>query len=333
MSNPKPPADKAPLPRTSNPPPAVKPLPRPGVGATIYGNLPRDIAADIVRASDFVSLHTSADPSDIASARKVRELGCDRVWLCLPANVFVRIANKSGVSAAVEAARKAARIALDMGAEVLEFNGEGESSGRTPGDWIPADEVEAAMLATLAREIIYGANDVLKGHALTGWTSHDMPSFRLPWGTILGAVDVHSPQHYPAEKGRTVLQRELMSRTARSAGRWEALSEAGKVPADMIPGGARCARYNQGWGHTAEALVWSLSEAPVARVWAYPGSWSPAGLQALLAARVLRADAGGTPDPDTVERFQRKHGLEADGIVGPRTMATLRGVAGTRPGF
>jgi hypothetical protein len=194
---------------------------KPGVGATIYGELPRDIAEPICRASDFVTLHTAADASDVASAAKVRSYGCGRVWLALPANYFVRLGQTRGVPAAIAEARRCARIAADMGAEAFEFNGEGQQDGQKPGDWIPANPEEARGLAELAAAIIGAAEEELRlrgSAAVVLWTSHDMPSFRLPWGTILRLVGGHSPQHYPAQKGRFVRQKELMARVATSRG-------------------------------------------------------------------------------------------------------------------
>lgn len=301
----------------------------PGVGATIYGNLPRDIAEPVCRASDFITLHTAADETDPASAARVRALGCSRVWLGLPANYFVRIGQRQGVAAAVREAVRCARVAADMGAEALEFNGEGSSDASVPGDWIPADPAEARFLAELAGNLIREAEAELQRRgslAVVLWTSHDMPSFRLPWGSILREVGGHSPQHYPAQKGRFVKQRELMARVARSEGRWEGVAEREALPAELLPGGALWAPYLQGWGHTAGASVWGLAEARIGRLWAYPGSWDANGLLALRLVRVLRAEAG--HGPDAVERWQAAHNLAADGLIGPRTEEALRSAAG-----
>jgi len=297
----------------------------PGVGATIYGHLPRDIGEAVCRASDFVTLHTLADATDVASADRVRNYGCSRVWLGLPANYFVRLAATKGLAAAAAEARRCARVAVDAGMEVVEFNGEGQSDGKKPNDWIPDGPAEAATLARLSETIIASTGDELDRRgsgAVVLWTSHDMPSFRLPWKPILHGIGGHSPQHYPAQKGRTVFQRELMSRVARSQGRWEAAAERDGLPPAMLPGGDLWVPYYQGHGHDPGALVWGLAEARIARLWAYPGSWDARGLEALQLARALRVAAGW--GPEAVERWQGARGLVADGMVGPKTLAALR---------
>lgn len=295
----------------------------PGIGATFYGSLPTilDTHRDVIEASDLVCLHTSADASDVASAARVRALGCDRVWLAIPGNYIVSRATQRGIGPAVAEVERCARVARDMGVEVFEINGEGTSDGKKPGDWIPADPAEAARLASLAAAVIEAAKDVLGESARVSWTSHDMPGFRLPWNAILSRVDLHAPQHYPAMAGVVASQRSLASRIDRSRGRWEALAEAHTIPAEVVPGGSRWTPYLQGWGHTLGAMVWGLSQAPVARLWACPGSWSPDAVRALHGARLLRGAVGA--GPHAVERFQVLHGLAADGVVGPRTLAAM----------
>jgi hypothetical protein len=64
-----------------------------------------------------------------------------------------------------------------------------------------------------------------------------------------------------------------------------------------------------------------LCEAPTARLWACPGSWSPEAVEALRLARALRSTGG--CGPDAVERWQAAQGLDADGIVGRQTLAAL----------
>lgn len=308
----------------------------PGIGATIYGDVPRDIEraarAGLIGVCDHVTLHTLADPTDVASAARVRALGCQRVWLGLPANYLSRMDLVKGRAAVLTEVRRIARIAVDMGVEVVEINGEGASidskgKGDKPGDWTssPTDAREGQRLAELARDILIALRAALDAlgarHILIAWTSHDMPGFRLPWGPILSRVDMHAPQHYPAEAGRTVKQRELEARVARSRGRWEALADRGEIPDAAVPYGAAWTPYLQGHGHDVGALVWGLCEAPVVRLWAFPGSWHADGVTALRLARRLRAEVG--HGPDAVERWQRARGLSVDGAVGRATLGSL----------
>ena len=298
----------------------------PGIGATFYGSLPRDLdtptGREVIRACDVVTLHTAADSTDVTSAALVRRLGCPRVWLAIPANYLSRLDLARGRVAALDEIRRVARVARDCGAELLELNGEGASDGAVVGDWTsaPRDEQERRRLDELAVELCNAIRATVPALAI-GWTSHDgVRSFRVP-RAHLGLVDLHAPQHYPAQAGRTVSQRELAARVAWSRGQWEALVAEGRAPAAVAPYGAAWSPYLQGHGHAVGALVWGLCEAPTARLWACPGSWSPEAVEALRLARALRSTGGS--GPDAVERWQTAHGLDADGSVGPRTLAAL----------
>lgn len=299
----------------------------PGIGATFYGSLPRDLdtplGREVIRACDLVTLHTAADASDVQSAALVRQIGCARVWLAIPANYLSRMDLQRGRNAVLDEARRVAEIAGRMGAELLELNGEGASDGTVVGDWTHArtDDRERARLEGLARDLFATLRASLPCSVALGWTSHDMPGFRVPWGPILSRVDLHAPQHYPAMPGVVATQRTLDRRISASRGRWEALVERGEIPEDVAPYGARWSPYYQGHGHSVGALAWGLCEAPVARLWACPGSWSAEAVVALRAARVLRGTAG--HGPVAVERWQAAHGLDADGIVGPVTLRAL----------
>ena len=297
-----------------------------GIGATFYGSLPRDLDSptgrEVIRACDHVTLHTAADASDVQSAALVRRLGCARVWLAIPANYLSRLDLSRGRVAALDEIRRVATVARDMGAELLELNGEGASDGAVVGDWTsaPRDEQERRRLDELAVELCYAIRATVRGLAI-GWTSHDgVRSFAIP-RAHLPLIDLHSPQHYPAQAGRMVSQRELAARVAWSRGQWESLVAEGRAPAAVAPYGGAWSPYLQGHGHSVGALVWGLCEAPTARLWACPGSWSPEAVEALRLASALRSTGG--YGPDAVERWQAVHGLDADGAVGPRTLAAL----------
>jgi len=302
----------------------------PGIGATFFGSLPRDLDSpqgrEVIRACDLVTLHTAADSTDVTSAALVRRLGCTRVWLGVPANYLSRMDLASGRVAALAEIRRVALVARDAGAELLELNGEGASDGAVVGDWTsaPSDVAESRRLDTLAVDLVATIRAAVPALAI-GWTSHDgVRSFRIP-RAHLGLIDLHAPQHYPAQAGRMVQQRELAARIAWSRGQWEALAAEGRAPAAVAPYGAAWSPYLQGHGHTVGALVWGLCEAPTARLWACPSSWSPEAVEALRLARALRSTGG--CGPDAVERWQAAHGLDADGVVGPRTLAALGQVA------
>jgi len=302
----------------------------PGVGCTFFGSLPRDLdtpqGREVIRACDVVTLHTAADSTDVTSAALVRRLGCSRVWLGVPANYLSRLDLSRGRVAALDEIRRVALVARDMGAELLELNGEGSSDGAVVGDWTsaPTDTAEARRLDSLAVDLVATIRATVSALAI-GWTSHDgARSFRVP-RAHLGLIDLHAPQHYPAQAGRTVSQRELAARIAWSRGQWEALVAEGRAPAATAPYGAAWSAYLQGHGHAVGAIVWGLCEAPTARLWACPGSWSPEAVEALRLARALRSTGG--YGPDAVERWQAAHGLGADGVVGPQTLAALVRVA------
>lgn len=301
-----------------------------GIGATFYGQLPRDLdtsrGREVIRACDHVTLHTLADASDVQSAALVRQIGCARVWLAIPANHLSRMDLARGRVAVLAECARIASVAAAMGAEVLELNGEGASDGKTGGDWTSAadDPRESDRLESLGREVMIALRAELDrlgcARIALSWTSHDGTGFRVP-RSLLSRVDLHAPQHYPAQAGSVATQRTLDRRIQWSRGQWEALAMRGRIPSDVAPYGARWSPYMQGHGHTLGALVWGLCEAAVARLWACPGSWSAEALPALTAARQIRAEAG--HGPDAIERWQSARGLTADGVVGPATMRAL----------
>lgn len=308
-------------------------LVRPGIGATFYGDLPRDLPRNraVIAACDLVCLHTRVDASDALSADLVRAVNpAARVWLATPGNYLSKLDREKGRAAVVEECERMATVALTTRLELLEVNGEGASDGAASrDDWTsprndPREKERLESLAVLVFETLRATLDRLNGqHVALGWTSHDdTRSFAIPRKMLQRGDILHGPQHYPADRGMVVTQRILERRIQWSRGRWEALADTGAVPASVAPYGDRWAPYLQGHGHSVGALVWGLCEAPVARLWACPGSWSPEGLEALILARRLRARYG--HGPDAVERAQAALGLDVDGIVGDETEGALR---------
>lgn len=296
---------------------------KPGVGVTFFGKLPAILNPDIVAECDIVCLHTALDASDPKTVEQVRKINPGaQVWIGFPANYLSRMdlfQNRKKVLAECD---RIAEVALDCGIELLEPNGEGSSDGKIVGDWVGpvGDAAEAARLEELGKAVMDRLKEKLQGKVALGWTSHDGTGFRIP-RNLLQRVDLHAPQHYPAYAQHTVTQRELDRRFQWSRGQWDHLAARGIVDPSVCPYGAKHSPYLQGWGHSVGALVWGLCEAPTARMWACPGSWSPEALTALKLARKLRAKHG--YGPNAVERFQAAVGLEADGIVGKLTLEAL----------
>lgn len=296
---------------------------KPGIGATFYGKLPVILNQDVVESCDIVCLHTAADKTDVQTAEAVRQMNPEaRVWLGIPANYLSRMDLFQSRKRVLEECDRVASIALDAGVEVLELNGEGSSDGKVVGDWIGpmGDAAEAARLEELGKAVTERLKSKLQGKVAIGWTSHDGTGFRIP-RKLLQGVDLHSPQHYPAYENHVVTQRELDRRIQWSKGQWDHLAARGIVDGSVCPYGSRWSPYLQGWGHSIGALVWGLCEAPTARLWACPGSWSPNALPALRAARKIREKYG--YGPNAIELFQKDVRLSADGIVGPMTLAAL----------
>lgn len=302
----------------------------PGIGFTIYGSLPRDIerARAVIATSDIVTLHTAADVADVANAAAVRKINPNaKVWLAIPANYLSGLDLVRGRPAALAEVKRCATIARDAGVELFEINGEGASDGTRLGDWTSkaGDAVESARLESLGLALLGAIRSVFLG--AVGWTSHDGTSFAIP-RQLLGLVDLHSQQHYPALTQKRdepppplIGQRGMEKRVSWSQGQWEGLVVRGKAPADVAPHGARWSMYTQAHGIELGALVWALCEAATARVWAFPSSWASRAFTALVCAQRIRTSTGF--GPGAIERWQAAHGLSPDGTVGPLTIASL----------
>lgn len=296
----------------------------PGLALTCYAGGPASnilqavkLSATAIALADIVTLHTTPDRSDLAAVAEVRRINPRaRVWFGAPFNPVVRLQKPR----ALEAVAAWAKLCVEAGAELLELNGEGNETA--PGDWVGNTDAERAQLAALMTELLQSMRAAAPSLPL-GFTSHDMPrSFRAPWSEVLREpLALHRPQHYPAEAGRRVGLQELQDRIARSRKQWDALVAAGKCGAPFTPYGAAWSPYLQGHGHDLVATTWAMDQAPIASLWASPGSWDEGGTDALRAMRVIRDDAGSAPG--AIARWQVRHGLDPVGTIGPRSRALL----------
>lgn len=296
----------------------------PGLALTCYAGGPATnilsavkLSAEAVRLADIVTLHTTPDRSDLAAVAEVRRLNPKaRVWFGAPFNPVVRLQKPR----ALETVAAWAKLAVEAGAEMLELNGEGNTT--SPGDWVGNDPAERVRLATLMTELLQVMRAAAPSLPL-GFTSHDMPrSFLVPWSEVLREpLALHRPQHYPAEAGRRVGLQELQDRIARSRKQWDALVAAGKMDAPFTPYGAGWSPYLQGHGHDLVATVWAMDQAPIASLWASPGSWDDVGTASLRVMRQLRDEVGHAPG--AIARWQTAHGLDPVGTIGPKSRALL----------
>lgn len=296
----------------------------PGVALTIYDGRSAATAlaraGDLVPLADIVCLHTAPDPSDAGAVRDLRRMHPHaRMWFAAPANPLVAMSHDR----AVDTARAWARHARDFGAELLEINAEGAGSPGGKG-WKPGQGLEADALQRLGHDVLAAIHDEAPALAI-GLTSHDfLTGHALPWKALLGPdspADLHRPQHYPATKDHSVSLRELAGRVDAAIAHTQPLVTRGVVRPEFCPRAASWSPYLQGWGHDVAATCWGLDQAPIGSLWAAPGSWGSNGSIALRADAALRREVGHAPG--RVARYQAAHGLTADGVCGPRTLAAL----------
>lgn len=250
-----------------------------------------------------------------------------RIWVGIGIDGGVQAYRKGTRTAESLATRYAevARLAGELGAEVLVPNGEGrwaEERGdvRTRGDVRAlADSVGRAIRTAAPGAVLalssFGA---LGYHAdvralIEGLTPHcslftGQSYVVVPGGAAKGALD-HALARDDRSQEATV--REGWIRADDREG------EDSPDDLDRIPS-------VQAYKTPPTDLCRVASERPHLLCWSLPlldegGRADEAGMQALTAARVIRAEVGA--GPGAVARYQRAHGLEADGSPGPVTRA------------
>lgn len=293
-----------------------------GLASAVRGAEPtlRTLAAE---GLELVVLHSWPDRSHAALLRQVRALVPGvRVWYGPGANGL------AGWSRArmTATAREWAVLAHGAGAECLLLNLEGPSHAGASG-WTEGSPLTGQALADHARALVDACHEGAPGLAL-GVTSHDVPSYhRLPWKALLGPespVTVHAPQVYPALPRPGVGLRGARSRWRLQGADWLHRVELGQVRADLAPGGTGYVVYRQLWGCDLGAALYLADQSDVVLGWALSTRSDAQGLDALQLALRLRREAGG--GCGAVARWQAAHGLVADGLPGPQTLASAAAV-------
>lgn len=321
-------------------------LPRPAVVVTVYPTESMAATARAIRAP-LERLARVAAPGDLAVCVHdpingderpvldvVRALGL-RLWCAWGANPLVRIARAQGIVAAAQTTERWARAAADVGAEVVEPNGErftrfeGPAGARravpNPDDWVIDAPGDAELLNALAREVIAACRRGAPTAAVS-WTSHDILRYHpLPWGAILGpgGVDLHAPQVYASDERTDPPETHVDARARLAAHTRDiaAFVARGVVRADLAPGGAGWTPYGQVHGLTTAGAAVVLDAGDTCRAWALPTRSDEAGVRALQALLLARADTGARAG--AVARWQAAHRLDADGVAGPATLAAM----------
>ena len=302
--------------------PPTRPTVAPGLVVTVYddrGGAALPLLAQI--RPDVALIH--AAPSDRAYAARVRAaVPGVRLWYQVPANYLA----DGSLVADVATVRAHVRGAVDLGAEVLSLNGEGSSAPGRPG-WASRDPAVRGTLGARATELLAAAAEEASGRLALAWSSHDCPAWHpLPWAALYGpsspvALSLH--QHYPADGDTPASRAACLSRLSTSAAQWARLGASVCRP-DLAPRGAGAVLYTQAHGLTTDGACALYDAAPLAAAWALPTRHDALGILALRADAELRRRVGHAPG--RIARWQTHRGLVADGVCGPRTLASL-GVA------
>ena len=286
----------------------------PAVVVTVYNDLSgKDalplldrLAARAAQGDLAVCIHDPPGDDERRLADAVKARGW-RLWYAWGVDPDVR----RPIRDAAQITRRRARIAADRGAEVVELNG--EAAWRDPS------------LAPQARELIKAAREGAPD-ALVSWTSFDHVLWHhLPWAAILGVggVDLHAPQIYGADPGTPGAEghQAVRARCRRAGDQLASLVRRGIVRPELAPGGAGWTPYGQIHGMTAGGAAVVLDAADTVRAWALPTRCDEAGLCALEVVLTARRECGRSAG--AIARWQAAHGLTADGVAGPVTLAAM----------
>ena len=274
---------------------------------------------------DGVMLHTNPGVEDVPTVGAIRSaLPGVRLWIQAPANVLAGLSEAK----AVDRVRGWARAAVDLGAEVFSFNGEGASHPGGVG-WKPGQPLDATALATRAKVLLAAASDEARGRLALAWSSHDrILSHALPWAAIFGAgspVSLSLPQVYAnPETGADAGLGGARARYDGTAAQHTRAVGRGLIRADFAPSGPGFVLYAQSHHHRVAAACYLHDRAALSASWTIrrDGALCDAnGLLALRADAEMRRRVGHAPG--RIARFQASAGLDADGIVGPATLAAL----------
>lgn len=288
---------------------------RPAILVTIYNDLRGtkslpllDRLARHAAPGDLgVCIHDPPSDDDNRLAGAIRGRGL-RLWY----GWGVDPDTKRPVREAAATTRRRARLAAERGAEAIELNG--EKAYKAPG------------LDALCRELVQACRDGAPGLPV-GWSyfdgpeTHPMPGAKEVFGS--GGVDYNAPQVYAEDPGAPGLEdhHDARRRWDRAVRQHEAMVRRGIYRPELVPGAAACATYAQLHGCTPACVAWLLDRALVGRAWALPTRCDEEGLRGVEAVLLARRETGRSAG--AIARWQAAHGLTADGIAGPLTLAAM----------
>lgn len=306
--------------------PAARPTVAPGLVVTVgevpavQVSWPRALPALRQIRPDVVMLHTGPGAEDRPTADAVRALGA-RLWVQVGCNPYA----DGSEAHALDAARRWARGAVVLGAELLSLNGEMASAAGRAGWDAPSGDAEARDEAHRLARMLAAIRAEAPGLAVA-WSSHDRPG-RLPraiWAAALGpdGADYHLPQHYarPGSGPELATRAGALARVDSSRARWAELPATVCRP-EFAPHGARWVPYAQAHHHEVAAACAIHDLAPLSAAWTLTEASDALGILALRADAELRRRVGHAPG--RIARWQTHRGLVADSVMGPRTLASL----------